>query len=194
MRLIDADVLLGQMQPDSKFEINSYADAAAMAIANAYIKLVENQPTVEAPDINVGSMDITTHDSIPAETSENDEDRTSGDCISRQQAIYEIHEDADWLASQGSDWQAERMERDKSILKSLPSIQPEQQWIPVTEIPPRGRDLMLKIHDACNSFFYYHMGFHDGEKYFTYNFFWEKDKDLEIVGWRLCPWEAGEQE
>ena len=194
MRLIDADVLLGQMQPDSKFEINSYADAAAMAIANAYIKLVENQPTVEAPDINVGSMDITTHDSIPAETSENDEDRTSGDCISRQQAIDEIHEDADWLASQGSDWQAERMERDKSILKSLPSIQPEQQWIPVTEIPPRGRDLMLKIHDACNSFFYYHMGFHDGEKYFTYNFFWEKDKDLEIVGWRLCPWEAGEQE
>ena len=192
--MIDADVLLGQMQPDSKFEINSYADAAAMAIANAYIKLVENQPTVEAPDINVGSMDITTHDSIPAETSENDEDRTSGDCISRQQAIDEIHEDADWLASQGSDWQAERMERDKSILKSLPSIQPEQQWIPVTEIPPRGRDLMLKIHDACNSFFYYHMGFHDGEKYFTYNFFWEKDKDLEIVGWRLCPWEAGEQE
>lgn len=118
----------------------------------------------------------------------------SSDTISRQQAIDEIHEDADWLASQGSDWQAERMERDKSILKSLPSIQPEQQWIPVTEIPPRGRDLMLKIHDACNSFFYYHMGFHDGEKYFTYNFFWEKDKDLEIVGWRLCPWEAGEQE
>ena len=48
---------------------------------------------------------------------------------------------------------------------------------------------MLKIHDACNSFFYYHMGFHDGEKYFTYNFFWKRDKDLEIVGWQLCPWE-----
>lgn len=75
-----------------------------------------------------------------------------------------------------------------------PTIQTEQRWIPVTEIPPRGRDLMLKIHDACNSFFYYHMGFHDGEKYFTYNFFWEKDKDLEIVGWQLCPWEEGEQE
>ena len=197
MRLIDADVLLGQMQPDSKFEINSYADAAAMAIANAYIKLVENQPTVEAPDINVGSMDITTHDSIPAETSENDEDRTSGDCISRQQAIYEIHEDADWLASQGSDWQAERMERDKSILKSLPSIQPEQQWIPVTEIPPRGRDLMLKVHDrrcSLDTFNYYVMGFYDGEKYFTYNFSWWEDKDLEIVGWQLCPWEEGEQE
>ena len=54
------------------------------------------------------------------------------DLISRQQAIYEIHEDADWLAAQGSDWQTERMERDKSILMSLPSVQPERKtgrWI-----------------------------------------------------------------
>ena len=58
------------------------------------------------------------------------------DLISRQQAIYEIHEDADWLAAQGSDWQTERMERDKSILMSLPSVQPEQRWIPVTEALP----------------------------------------------------------
>ena len=46
------------------------------------------------------------------------------DLISRQDAIDAIHEDADWLAAQGSDWQVERMERDKSILKSLPSAQP----------------------------------------------------------------------
>ena len=84
------------------------------------------------------------------------------------------------------------LKHDANLLKAideLPPIQPEQRWIPVTEIPPRGRDLMLKIHDACNSFFYYHMGFHDGEKYFTYNFLWQRDKDLEIVGWQLCPWE-----
>ena len=67
----------------------------------------------------------TTHDSIPAENGRNDGDGTSGDCISRTQAIYEIHEDADWLAAQGSDWQTERMERDKSILMSLPSVQPD---------------------------------------------------------------------
>jgi hypothetical protein len=48
------------------------------------------------------------------------------DLISRQAAIEAIHEDADWLAAQGSDWQVERMERDKSILKSLPSAEPEQ--------------------------------------------------------------------
>ena len=47
------------------------------------------------------------------------------DLIDRQAAIDAIHEDADWLAAQGSDWQTERMERDKSILQSLPSAQPE---------------------------------------------------------------------
>jgi hypothetical protein len=44
--------------------------------------------------------------------------------IDRQAAIDAIYEDANWLAAQGSDWQVERMERDKSILKSLPSAQP----------------------------------------------------------------------
>ena len=51
------------------------------------------------------------------------------DTISRQAAIDAIHEDADWLAAQGSDWQVERMERDKSILKSLPTVQPTQEII-----------------------------------------------------------------
>ena len=69
--------------------------------------------------------DTTTHESIPVKTGKNDGDKTSGDCISRQAAINEIHEDADWLAAQGSDWQTERMERDKSILMSLPTVEPE---------------------------------------------------------------------
>lgn len=47
------------------------------------------------------------------------------DLIDRQAAIDAIQEDADWLAAQGSDWQVERMERDKSILQSLPSAQPD---------------------------------------------------------------------
>ena len=51
------------------------------------------------------------------------------DVIDRQAAIKAIHEDADWLAAQGSDWQVERMERDKSILKSLPSAQPEPSQV-----------------------------------------------------------------
>lgn len=48
------------------------------------------------------------------------------DLIDRQDAIDAIHEDADWLAAQGSDWQVERMERDKSILMSLPSAEKAQ--------------------------------------------------------------------
>ena len=51
--------------------------------------------------------------------------------IDRQAAIDAIHEDAEWLAAQGSDWQVARMERDKSILKSLPTVQPKRgKWIP----------------------------------------------------------------
>ena len=113
------------------------------------------------------------------------------DLISRQQAIDALHcrfadgfEEDRW-------WNSTHV---IATLKELPSVQPEQQWIPVTEIPPRGRDLMLKIYDKHNLFYYYHMGFHDGEKYYTYNFFWWEDKDLEIVGWQLCPWEEGKQD
>ena len=51
MRLIDADALLEQMQPVSGFEVNNCAEALVMTIANAYIKLVEKQPTVQ-PDTN----------------------------------------------------------------------------------------------------------------------------------------------
>ena len=49
------------------------------------------------------------------------------DTISRQAAIDAIHEDADWLESQGSDWQVERKERDLQILVGLPSAQPERK-------------------------------------------------------------------
>ena len=94
------------------------------------LKEIEALPSAEP--------DTTTHDSIPAETGKNDGDRTSGDCISRQAAIDEIHEDAEWLASQGSDWQVERMERDKSILMSLPSVQPERKtghWVEIGDEP-----------------------------------------------------------
>ena len=58
-------------------------------IALALEKIAKALPSAEqeAPDINVGNMDTTTHDSIPAETGKNDGDKTSGDCISRQQAI-----------------------------------------------------------------------------------------------------------
>ena len=120
-RLIDADALkelfsevIGRIakKPEMNGNLEHMIRASAMVI-----QMIDDAPTVQP--------DTTTHDSIPAETGKNDGDRTSGDCISRTQAIDEIHEDAEWLASQGSDWQVERMERDKSILMSLPSVQPD---------------------------------------------------------------------
>jgi len=81
------------------------------------------------------------------------------DTISRQAAVDAIHEDADWLAAQGSDWQVERMERDKSILKSLPPVQTERikgHWIEITSINHTykcsvcGR-LLVNITDGKNN-------------------------------------------
>lgn len=148
--------------------------------------------------------DTTTHDSIPAKTGENDGDGMK--LIEAEKAKDVIHEYFKSLMvkdASGADVYklavgiVSCLEHDANLLKAideLPSIQPEQRWIPVTEIPPRGRGLMLKIYDKHNLFYYYHMGFHDGEKYYTYNFFWWEDKDLEIVGWQLCPWEEGKQD
>jgi len=114
----------------------------------------------------------------------------NSDTISRQEAIDELNDEYHGTISDES----MKIYQIIKWLNELPSVQPEQRWIPVTEIPPRGRDLMLKIYDKHNLFYYYHMGFHDGKKYYTYNFFWWEDKDLEIVGWQLCPWEEGKQD
>ena len=156
MRLIDADALkelfsevIGRIaiKPEMNGNLEHMIRASAMVI-----QMIDDAPTVEP--------DTTTHDSIPAETGKNDGDRTSGDCISRQQAIYEIHEDADWLAAQGSDWQTERMERDKSILMSLPSAQPEQRWIPCSErLPNKFEDVW--VTDNCGRVAVCHRG-HSG--------------------------------
>ena len=137
MRPIDADALkelfsevIGHIakKPEMNGNLEHMIRASAMVI-----QMIDDAPTVQP--------NTTTHDSIPAETGENDGDRTSGDCISRAQAIDEIHEDAEWLASQGSDWQVERMERDKSILMSLPSVQPETNC---SEIPNNSDTISRK--------------------------------------------------
>ena len=69
--------------------------------------------------------DTTTHDSMPAENGRNDSDRTSGDCISRTQAIDTIKEIYEWHDSVTK-------ERIIEHFKQLPSVQPERlkgKWI-----------------------------------------------------------------
>ena len=126
------------MEPWQLNEVNRTAYEAYKGA----IELLEEMPSAQPY--------TTTHDSIPVKKGGNDGDKTSGDCISRQAAIDEIHEDAEWLASQGSDWQVERMERDKSILMSLPSVQPEQRWIPVTErLPEIDKEVLVTDGELC---------------------------------------------
>lgn len=94
MRPIDADALkelfsevIGHIakKPEMNGNLEHMIRASAMVI-----QMIDDAPTVQP--------DTTTHDSIPAETGENDGDRTSGDCISRQaeqSACEYCHEDSD---------------------------------------------------------------------------------------------------
>ena len=86
MRTIDADALkelfsevIGHIakKPEMNGNLEHMIRASAMVI-----QMIDDAPTVQP--------DTTTHDSIPAETGKNDGDGTSGDCISRQQAIEAV--------------------------------------------------------------------------------------------------------
>ena len=156
MKLIEADKVKQAIKDYWKAQVDRAPIPKSTEEYNAYVNCLDailerNDGLLKAIDeLPPAEPDTTTHDSIPAETGKNDGDRTSGDCISRQAAIDEIHEDADWLASQGSDWQVERMERDKSILMSLPSVQPEQRWIPVTErLPEIDKEVLVTDGELC---------------------------------------------
>lgn len=80
-------------------------------------------------------------------------------------------------------------------LKELKQRRQSDVWHPVTETPPRGDDLMLKVRDrrrSLDGFRYYVMGFYDGEEFQTYFFRHQDDHDIEIMGWQLCPWKGEE--
>ena len=133
MRPIDADALkelfsevIGHIakKPEMNGNLEHMIRASAMVI-----QMIDDAPTVQP--------DTTTHDSIPAETGKNNCDRTSGDCISRQQAID---------ALLGITAMRNTIPLDSAIfnIKKLPSIQPEQRWIPVSErLPENGRQVLV---------------------------------------------------
>ena len=90
----------------------------------------------------------------------------------------------------------EGLQRIIEWLKELRQRRQSDVWHPVTETPPRGDDLMLKVHDrrcSLDSFNYYVMGFHDRREFQTYLFRHQDDHDIEIVGWQLCPWKGEEE-
>ena len=79
--------------------------------------------------------DTTTHDSIPAKTGENDEDRISGDCISRQAALETIRTMQTYKLFAGDDMILIDKAEVQTELMMLPPAEPERKtghWIPVT--------------------------------------------------------------
>lgn len=142
-RLIDADKLSADMYHEA-FEKDSDMqkwDSGCWIRYKMFENVLKAQPTVEAPDINVGSIDTTTHDSIPAETGKNDGDGTSGDCISRQAAIDALKEKVFHNLS-------DEFYGAMQVLDELPSAQPET----AKRIVGKSRDGMTLWYqcDMCN--------------------------------------------
>jgi hypothetical protein len=74
------DKLISQQAAiDTLKELTANGTNKGMVFGEDAVHRIEMLPSVQP--------NTTTHDSIPAETGKNDEDRTSGDCISRQAAI-----------------------------------------------------------------------------------------------------------
>ena len=89
------------------------------------VDVAENRLENWFDEISSAQSDTTTHDSIPAETGKNNGVETSGDCISRQQAID---------ALLGITAMRNTIPLDSAIfnIKKLPSAQPERKpgrWI-----------------------------------------------------------------
>ena len=108
-KLIDADAAIESLA--------EYGNGRAVYISvEEAVRRIEQLPSAEP--------DTTTHDSIPAETGKNDSDRTSGDYISRTQAI-------DFVGSMNmcDEISNEAYKKLTSYLDELPSIQPDlDEW------------------------------------------------------------------
>ena len=105
-----------EIEPESisewKKEFREYVDSLDIARDDwkGIIEYIDELPSAEP--------DTTTHDSIPAKTGKNDGDRTSGDCISRQQAIDALKEKVFHNLS-------DEFYGAMQVLDELPSAQPD---------------------------------------------------------------------
>ena len=105
------------------------------------------------------------------------------DLISRQKAIDALggkpKGDTDWDLGCQNEW-----EWDTEILRTLPSAEPEQKWIPVTEALPKMKEVVLitnsKGHVRCGKY----QGIFDNKNYR----WWWKHKTLEeVLAWMPLP-------
>jgi len=180
MRLIDAESLK-ELFPD-----NGEGSWTYNATAKAYI---DAQPTIQP--------NTTTHDSIPAETGKNDGDRTSGDCISRQMAIDAL---CDYLVGKRCPDDGTLTCRliENEVINKLPSVQPEQRWIPVSERLPDKRGFYLVTEKEYRVGDKKHSGkFETKVSFVEFREKWNRASFFEITAWMPLPepyQEDGEQD
>lgn len=80
--------------------------------------------------------DTTTHDSNVVKKGGNDEDRTSGDCISRQRSVDTLRKMQTYKLFSGDDMLLIDQAEAQTELMMLPPAQPVQRWIPISEKLP----------------------------------------------------------
>ena len=177
-RIIDADKLSADMYHEA-FEKDSDMqkwDSGCWIRYKMFENVLKAQPTVEAPDINVGNMDA----------------------ISRQATYLALVEkgQASKRYKIGETWELNG-EEIREVLGALPSAQPEQRWIPVTERLPEeygeylvtyksdGEQIFMDIIEYETSFEY------DYEKNrFKGNWLFADDcrsRDPEVLAWMPLP-------
>ena len=125
MKLIEADKVEQAIKDYWKAQVDKALTLTDGNEKRINIYLEHNHELLKAIDeLPPVQPDTTTHDSIPAETGKNDGDRTSGDCISRQQTFDALHcrfadgfEEDRW-------WNSTHV---IATLKELPSVQPERK-------------------------------------------------------------------
>ena len=125
MRTIDADALkelfsevIGHIakKPEMNGNLEHMIRASTMVI-----QMIDDAPTVQP--------DTTTHDSIPAETGKNDGGGTSGDCISRAQAIDALRAMQTYKLFAGDDMILIDKAQAQTELMMLPSAEPERKTV-----------------------------------------------------------------
>lgn len=85
------------------------------------------------------------------------------DLIDRQAAIDALH--MHLMYRMGTDSNKKRLDE---WINNLPSAQPEQRWIPVTERPPENdNEVLITVWDAEDDYVEVYKGFYQGHEWWT---------------------------
>lgn len=220
MRLIDADALLETIRKHSYLMRGEWNESDyAMTVTGIEQAIDEQLDAVvrrkdckhadrerienairhiqTSTDIDPWAMNIAV-DAMNAQLLEEDTTKgTTSDCIRRQALIEKIDQDISMFEKAGHCKSADILKHVKRIVKDdLPSVQPEQHWIPCSERLPEDDTLMLVNYadcrpDAMNIWIGWHemenVWYIDGEAH-------SDEYGNEVIAWMPLPepYEGGE--